>query len=120
MTALLIYKCLFDFSFAGHIPIHEKAIVSYNSLLWNHEQLLSLIHCHKNVILYLAGHDHFGGYTVDNKGVHHLTINGLIEAKPGTLDSATFELYPSKMIVKGSGRVSTFEIDLPYKTHDMT
>ena len=82
--------------------------------MWNFKEVQEIIQRHKNVIAYIAGHDHRGGYAVDKSGIHHLTVNGLIEAKPGTLDSATFELYDSKLVVKGSGNVPTFEIDLIY------
>jgi len=97
---------------SGHVPIYEKA-ADESCLLWNYESVLEVLHRYKNVVAHLAGHDHNGGYAVDKKGIHHLTMNGLIEAEPGTLDSANFYLYSSKLVVEGRGRVPSFVIELP-------
>ena len=82
-------------------------------LLWNYQALWDVLKPYKNVIAYISGHDHRGGYNEDQNGVHHLTINGLVEAVPGTLDSATFNLFSNKLVVQGSGQVPSFQIYLP-------
>ncbi len=41
-------------------------------LLWNAEALLSCLQAAPHVVAYVSGHDHTGGYAVDDAGIHHL------------------------------------------------
>lgn len=56
---------------------------------------------HKNVVAYLAGHDHAGGYT-QRRGVHHLTLHGMVES-PQNNAFAVLTLYPDRIEIDGYG-----------------
>lgn len=58
----------------------------------------------------MAGHDHDGGYCVDSSGIHHLTLEGVIETPPGGDAFGTVYVYEDKMILKGKGRIKNREL----------
>ncbi|XP_010006573.1 PREDICTED: manganese-dependent ADP-ribose/CDP-alcohol diphosphatase [Chaetura pelagica] len=89
----------------GHLPIHPDASDRV-SLAWNYKDALSVIHSHQCVVCFLAGHLHDGGYCLDSHGVHHLTLEGVIETPPESNAFGTIYVYEDKMILKGRGRIS--------------
>uniref|UniRef100_A0A5F8H1I0 Manganese-dependent ADP-ribose/CDP-alcohol diphosphatase n=1 Tax=Monodelphis domestica TaxID=13616 RepID=A0A5F8H1I0_MONDO len=88
----------------GHIPIHPDSSDSV-CLAWNYRDALSIIWSHKCVVCFLAGHTHDGGYCLDTHGVHHITLEGVIETPPESQAFGTVHVYPDKMVLKGKGRV---------------
>uniref|UniRef100_A0A8C8BEA5 Manganese-dependent ADP-ribose/CDP-alcohol diphosphatase n=1 Tax=Otus sunia TaxID=257818 RepID=A0A8C8BEA5_9STRI len=89
----------------GHLPIHPDASDRV-CLAWNYEDALSVIHSHQCVVCFLAGHLHDGGYCLDSHGVHHLTLEGVIETPPESSAFGTIYVYEDKMVLKGRGRIS--------------
>ncbi|NWI19415.1 ADPRM diphosphatase, partial [Crypturellus soui] len=89
----------------GHLPIHPDSSDRV-CLAWNYEDALSVIHAHQCVVCYLAGHLHDGGYCLDSHGVHHLTLEGVIETPPEGNAFGTIYVYDDKMVLKGRGRIS--------------
>ncbi|XP_068770169.1 manganese-dependent ADP-ribose/CDP-alcohol diphosphatase isoform X1 [Struthio camelus] len=89
----------------GHLPIHPDSSDRV-CLAWNYEDALSVIHAHQCVVCFLAGHLHDGGYCLDSHGVHHLTLEGVIETPPESNAFGTIYVYDDKMILKGRGRIS--------------
>ncbi|XP_064531657.1 manganese-dependent ADP-ribose/CDP-alcohol diphosphatase isoform X2 [Pseudopipra pipra] len=90
---------------ADHLPIHPDASDRV-CLAWNYEAALSVIHSHRCVVCVLAGHLHDGGYCLDSHGVHHLTLEGVIETPPESNAFGTIYVYEDKMILKGRGRIA--------------
>ncbi|KAF2981452.1 hypothetical protein EK904_000658 [Melospiza melodia maxima] len=88
----------------AHVPIHPYASNGV-CLAWNYEAALSVIHTHRCVVCVLAGHLHDGAYCRDLHGVHHLTLEGLIETPPDSNAFATVHVYEDKMVLKGRGRI---------------
>ncbi|XP_042749808.1 manganese-dependent ADP-ribose/CDP-alcohol diphosphatase, partial [Lagopus leucura] len=89
----------------GHLPIHPDASDKV-CLAWNYRDALSVIHSHQCVVCFLAGHLHDGGYCLDSHGVHHLTLEGVIETPPESNAFGTIYVYDDKMVLKGRGRIS--------------
>uniref|UniRef100_A0A8B9GGT5 Manganese-dependent ADP-ribose/CDP-alcohol diphosphatase n=1 Tax=Amazona collaria TaxID=241587 RepID=A0A8B9GGT5_9PSIT len=89
----------------GHLPIHPDAS-DWVCFAWNYKDALSVIHAHQCVVCFLAGHLHDGGYCLDSHGIHHLTLEGIIETPPESNAFGTVYVYKDKMILKGRGRVS--------------
>ncbi|NWU71082.1 ADPRM diphosphatase, partial [Pterocles burchelli] len=89
----------------GHLPIHPDASDGV-CLAWNYKDALSVIHSHQCVVCFFAGHLHDGGYCLDSHGVHHLTLEGIIETPPDSNAFGTVYVYEDKMILKGRGRIS--------------
>ncbi|NQU45287.1 hypothetical protein HQ520_18545 [bacterium] len=71
------------------------------------EQLIDESGC---VVAYFAGHNHRGGYALQN-GVHHVTIHGMVEA-PVENAYAVVTVYPTKIIITGYGKEPSRELDL--------
>uniref|UniRef100_A0A3P9JN74 Manganese-dependent ADP-ribose/CDP-alcohol diphosphatase n=1 Tax=Oryzias latipes TaxID=8090 RepID=A0A3P9JN74_ORYLA len=90
---------------ASHLPVHPFSTDAV-CLAWNFEELLTVIHSHKCVVCYMAGHAHDGGYHHDkDTGVHHLTLDGVIETPPYSDAFGIVSVYADRMELKGSGRV---------------
>ncbi|CAF0876159.1 unnamed protein product [Rotaria sp. Silwood1] len=96
----------------GHIPIHPKACDEL-ALLWNYEDVLDILWTFDNTVLaYIAGHSHEGAYFHDEKNIHHLTLQALVECEPDTNAFATVHVYKEYLMIDGVGRIGTYRIDL--------
>ena len=86
----------------GHIPIHLAAS-DHVCLVWNYKDILQVLHSHRCVLAYLAGHTHSAAYGRDEKGVHHVVFPGVIEASPDCPAAhATVLLYPNCVVIKAA------------------
>lgn len=93
-----------------HLPVHPSS-TAFICLAWNYDELLAIIHSHRSVVCYMAGHDHDGGYWHDRiTGVHHLTFEGVIETPPDSNAFGTVFVYEDRMVLKGSGRTRDREL----------
>ncbi|NXD29752.1 ADPRM diphosphatase, partial [Spelaeornis formosus] len=88
----------------AHVPIHPSASNGV-CLVWNYQAALSVIHSHGCVVCVLAGHLHDGAYCLDCHGVHHLTLDRVIETPPDSNAFGTVHVYEDKMVLKGRGRI---------------
>lgn len=91
--------------FLGHLPVHPDSTDPI-CLVWNFDKLLTIIRSHSSVVCFMAGHDHDGGYCLDiETGVHHVTLEGVIETPPDSNAFGTVSVYKDRMVLKGSGRI---------------
>lgn len=91
----------------SHLPVHPYS-TDPPCLAWNHSALLRLLRQHCSVVLFMAGHDHDGGYYFDpESGVHHLTLAGVIETPPHSQAFGSVAVYPDRMELTGHGRISS-------------
>lgn len=95
---------------AGHVPL--RAETSDSCAVWNSESIIDLIWSYDNLVLaYLAGHYHAGGYYLDEKNIHHLTLNGMLEAP---LDSnnvfVTVYIYEKEIFFKNQVNERSFTV----------
>ncbi|KAM9424755.1 manganese-dependent ADP-ribose/CDP-alcohol diphosphatase [Pholidichthys leucotaenia] len=91
---------------ASHIPVHPDAS-DHVCLAWNFDELLAVMRSHGCVVCYMAGHTHDGGYCRDgDTGVHHLTMDSVIETPPHSDAFATVWVYADRMVMRGSGAVA--------------
>nr|XP_046233204.1 manganese-dependent ADP-ribose/CDP-alcohol diphosphatase [Scatophagus argus] len=90
----------------SHLPVHPNS-TDYICLAWNFSELLAIIRSHSSVVCFMAGHDHDGGYHLDMEtGVHHLTLEGVIETPPDSNAFGTVSVYEDRMVLKGNGRTA--------------
>ncbi|KAF7705053.1 manganese-dependent ADP-ribose/CDP-alcohol diphosphatase [Silurus meridionalis] len=88
----------------SHTPVHPFSTDSV-CLAWNFDEILPVLRSHQSVVCFMAGHDHDGGYCVDAVGIHHLTVEGVIETPPDFDAFGTVHVYEDKMVLRGNGRI---------------
>ncbi|XP_071751973.1 manganese-dependent ADP-ribose/CDP-alcohol diphosphatase [Centroberyx gerrardi] len=97
----------------SHLPVHPSSTDPV-CLAWNFDELLAVLRSHSCVVCFMAGHDHDGGYHQDKDlGVHHLTLEGVIETPPDSDAFGTFSVYEDRMVLKGNGRMADRELLFP-------
>ncbi|XP_038633396.1 manganese-dependent ADP-ribose/CDP-alcohol diphosphatase isoform X1 [Scyliorhinus canicula] len=89
----------------GHLPVHPNS-ADPMCIPWNYDEILSVLHAHTSIVCFIAGHDHDGGYYLDDHGIHHLTFEGVIETSPESHAFGTIYVCEDRMILKGRGRIS--------------
>jgi len=85
-----------------HVPLNPDSC-SPSTLLWNYDEVLTVLHSFKCVVACLAGHDHQGGYTRDAHGIHYRTFEAPLETPLGENAFGVIHVYEDKLILKGSG-----------------
>ncbi|KAL9272801.1 Manganese-dependent ADP-ribose/CDP-alcohol diphosphatase-like protein, partial [Drosera capensis] len=89
-----------------HIPLDPGAS-SDDSLLWNYEEVMDVIHRYKCVKACLAGHDHKGGYSVDSYRVHHRVFEAALECPPGSDAFGYIDVYDDRISLVGTDRMQS-------------
>ena len=84
-----------------------------NNLLWNYQEVLNTMNESGNVIAVFAGHDHEGGYKLE-EGVHHITFPSPLLCKGEDAVFATIELYQDHLMFKGEGKGLSQELQIMY------
>lgn len=59
----------------GHTQI-DSGSGRIDGLLWNNDEIVSILHKYNNVCAYIHGHDHIGGFTRDSSGLFHICPPG--------------------------------------------
>lgn len=80
-------------------------------LAWNHEEVVDLLTRHSCVKAVLHGHYHPGGYCC-LKGVHYITVEGLLEAPVGSNAFGFITVSGDVMTVEGHGVMTPRELRL--------
>mmetsp|Transcript_281 Transcript_281/g.763 ORF Transcript_281/g.763 Transcript_281/m.763 type:complete len:181 (+) Transcript_281:590-1132(+) len=95
----------------SHIPILESA-ASDRHLAWDHKAVLKLLDEYNHVEFYMAGHCHRGGYALRN-GVHHITIEGMLESSAAVEASySVVNLSPETIRIEGVGGCSSYSFSV--------
>lgn len=87
-----------------HIPLLFKRDHA-RCLLWNHDEVLTVLHRHPSVQIVLCGHNHVGSYLTDDVGIHHLAVQAILETPPHEDAYAVMEVYDDHVFLKGVGLV---------------
>ncbi|CAB9499327.1 dependent ADP-ribose/CDP-alcohol diphosphatase [Seminavis robusta] len=97
----------------SHQPILPKSCFSV-TLMWNYDEVLQVLREFKDVVvLSLAGHDHRGGYQIDEEsGIHFRVVEGTVETPPPGVTYGFVDMYPKKIVVRGFGGCKSAEYDL--------
>ncbi len=94
-----------------HQPLLNEASPRTHTLANPGPVLKVMDECGDGVVqAWICGHDHTGGYAY-RKGVHHLTMPGMVETHDST-SYALITLTPDRIVVRGVGRAPSCE--LPY------
>ena len=86
----------------GHIPLYVRSSYPF-CILWNYADVLKIFHQHHCVVMYAAGHDHDGGYAIDDHGIHHLTLRAIVEAHATEDATVTAHVFKGRLEVHNLG-----------------
>ena len=73
------------------------------NVVWDSDDVLEVLHRYKCVVAVIAGHDHDGDLMVDEHGIHHIIMPGVIETAPGDQAYASVHVYENKLELRGTG-----------------
>ena len=87
----------------SHMPLRPEHATN----LWNSMEIVDIIESSSNVIAFINGHRHEGGYAFEN-GIHYITIYGMLN----TLISSygILEIYRDSLVLKGFGNQQDYHI----------
>lgn len=77
--------------------------------LWNNEEIIEIIEDSPNVVAFINGHRHSGGYILKN-GIHYITIHGMVETPVNSY--AILEVYKDHMALKGYGNQKSYNLQI--------
>ncbi len=80
----------------SHMPIKPKHAAS----LWNSDEIVDIIESSPNVVAFITGHHHDGGYAFAN-GIHYITIFGMVNTEISSF--AILNIYQDSLVLKGFG-----------------
>ncbi|KAL0417228.1 UNVERIFIED_CONTAM: Manganese-dependent ADP-ribose/CDP-alcohol diphosphatase [Sesamum latifolium] len=92
-----------------HLPL-DPQVSSDESLLWNYDEVMDVIHQYNCVKVCLAGHTHKDGYSVDSYGVHHRVLEAALECPPGANAFGYVDLFPDRLLLTGTDRLQSQEM----------
>ncbi|KAL6583728.1 hypothetical protein OROMI_003017 [Orobanche minor] len=92
-----------------HLPLEPRASTD-ESLLWNYDEVMEIIHRYRCVKVCLGGHEHRGGYCVDSHGVHHRVFEAALECPPGTDAFGCVDLFNDRLVLSGADRMESQEM----------
>lgn len=87
----------------SHIPLLVEAS-GPQGVLWNAAEVVKLLEKSGRVAAYFGGHHHSGGYFFKN-GIHHVTIEGVVESPADGNAYAVVKVYKNKLVIDGTGAV---------------
>jgi predicted phosphodiesterase len=80
---------------------HWPLLPENGTQLWNNREVLDLINSFNCVLAWISGHHHAGHYEKTGN-IHHLTINGMVEAQEET-SCGIIQVYSDKLWLNGFG-----------------
>jgi manganese-dependent ADP-ribose/CDP-alcohol diphosphatase len=92
-----------------HVPLDPGA-ASEETVLWNFEEVMSVIHRYNCVKVCLAGHDHQGGHSVDSHGIYHRVLEAALECPPGRDAFGYIDVYDDRISLVGTDRMADTEM----------
>ena len=90
---------------AAHHQVGQGAVRATHSA-WNRDAIQALLLASPAFRLFLAGHDHMGGYACI-EGRHFITLEALLEAPEGGNAYGVVEVRPSEIRIHGNGGVTS-------------
>ncbi len=88
----------------AHLPIKPIHAAS----LWNSNEIVDILESSPNVVAYINGHHHAGGYAFAN-GIHYITIFGMVNTMVGSY--AILDIYEDgRLTLTGFGNQKSFKL----------
>jgi hypothetical protein len=78
--------------------------------LWNEAEIIRIIENNPNVVAYINGHNHAGGYELKNS-IHYITVSGMVETMKNSY--GILEIYVDSLVLRGYGNQKTLYLKYP-------
>ena len=88
----------------SHMPLYGPASKSMNLPL-NYPQVLEIIQQNCNIVSVMSGHDHDGGYAIDECGCHHIIPCAPLECREGDGAFASVVVHLDMFEISSSGKL---------------
>lgn len=92
----------------GHHPVYPP---SSNRNVWNDVELITILEKYSNVVAYMNGHKHEGGYDVKN-GIHYVTFKAMLSH---TNSYSLIEVVEDTLKIKGLGEADNYALTFEAK-----
>ena len=89
----------------SHMPLRPR---DNPHNLWNDFEIINLIENRSNVVAFINGHNHTGGYVFKN-GIHYITLYGMVETMLSSY--GILELYRDSLVLRGFGNQRTLHMN---------
>eukprot|EP01060_Flectonema_neradi_P023940 TRINITY_DN3236_c0_g1_i1.p1 TRINITY_DN3236_c0_g1~~TRINITY_DN3236_c0_g1_i1.p1 ORF type:complete len:360 (+),score=68.71 TRINITY_DN3236_c0_g1_i1:64-1143(+) len=98
-----------------HVPVYPGSACA-TTLIWNYKEVVPILQKHENVVAVFTGHDHKGGYAIDETGIHYVTLPSPLSVT-GDIKTAhaVVEVYPDRLFVRGEGVYPSRELPFQHK-----
>lgn len=90
----------------SHLPLRPQ---DNPHNLWNDYEITNLIENNTNVVAFINGHNHSGGYVFTN-GIHYITIFGMVDTMISSY--GILELYKDSIVLRGYGNQKTLHLNI--------
>ena len=90
----------------SHLPIRPKGN-AHN--LWNDFEIVDILENSANVVAFINGHNHVGGYAFEN-GIHYITLYGMVETMIGSY--GILEIHKDKLVLRGYGNQESLQLNI--------
>ena len=86
---------------------HQPVFAPYKpqSVIWNCEDILSILHKYGNTRLWMAGHDHDGQSSIDASGIYHLVPPAPLECEYGQTAFGFMEVHDDELKMNWTGKL---------------
>lgn len=89
----------------SHLPISPQ---DNKHNLWNDYEIIDIIENSSNVVAFINGHNHSGGYDFKN-GIHYITVFGMVDTKISSY--GILEIYKDSLVLEGYGNQKTIHLN---------
>jgi len=88
----------------SHLPVKPYHAAS----LWNSNEIVDILESSPNVVAFINGHHHEGGYAYEN-GIHYITIFGMVNTMISSY--GILEIYKDSLFLKGYGNQKNYSLE---------
>lgn len=88
----------------SHLPLRPQ---NDPHNLWNDFEITDIIESSSNVVAFINGHNHSGGYVFKN-GIHYITIFGMVDTRISSY--GILELYKDSLVLRGYGNQKKYNL----------
>ncbi|MGE4587356.1 MAG: metallophosphoesterase [Mangrovibacterium sp.] len=90
----------------SHMPIRP---LEEKHNLWNDTIIVNLIEKSPNVVAYICGHNHAGGYVNEN-GIHYITLSGMVDGQANSF--GILSLFKDSILFEGFGNQRSLHLKI--------